>query len=184
MVAKIVFGTVLLLLLVLSVTNVAETSRLARRLDEIAKDVPTRGEVGTLRPLRIGATLAQRCTSCHSDRKFKEAYGAGPRELTDKVMAHPGGEGLGRPEAERVSAAMILTRCTGCHGEEVVGALALKSSEARLEYLRGKVREQRPLFETHEVRHVLWAVETLLGEPRADLAQAVAPPTPATPPTK
>jgi len=168
MVAKVVLGTVLILVLVLLLTNTAEVSRLARRVEAISSEVPTRSDLAMLRPLRIGVTLERHCTSCHSDRKFKEAYGVGPRALTDAVLAHPGSERLDRAQADRISAAMILTRCTACHGEEVVGELALRRKEARLQYLRRKVREQRPLFETHEVRHVLWAIETLLDEPHED----------------
>ena len=175
MIAKVVLGTALLLTLALVVTNTAEMSRLARRVDEIAAKLPTRADVAMAHPLRIGVTLEQRCTSCHSDRKFKEAYGVGPRPLTDAVLAHPGSERTSRAEAERIAAAMILTRCTSCHGEEVVGELALRSRQARLQYLRRKVREQRPLFETHEVRHVLWSIETLLGEPRQDDAEPAPP---------
>jgi hypothetical protein len=127
------------------------------------------------RPLRVGVTLSRHCTTCHTDRRFKEAYGVGPDALTQAVLKHPGSEGLDRAQAERISAAMILTRCTGCHGEEVVGQLGLRPRDARLRYLRRKVREQRPLFETHEVRHVLWAVDTLLGEPSEDVAEPEPP---------
>ena len=175
MVAKALFGTLLVLTFALVVIQAAETSRLARRLDQVAAELPSKSDVGMLRPLRVGLTLERHCTSCHSDRKFKEAYGVGPKALTTSVLAHPGSERLDPAEAERISAAMILTRCTGCHGEEVVGRLALRSKDARLRYLRTKVREQRPLFETHEVRHVAWAIETLLGEPRASEDDLAAP---------
>jgi hypothetical protein len=166
---------VALLTFVLVLTNTAEMSRLARRVDALGERLPSRSDVAMARPLRIGVTLERHCTSCHSDRKFKEAYGVGPHPLTDAVMRHPGSERLDRAQAERISAAMILTRCTSCHGEEVVGELGLRSRQRRLEYLRRKVREQRPLFETHEVRHVLWSIETLLGEPRTDDADPPSP---------
>jgi len=175
MLAKVVFGTVLLLTLVLAVMQTAEMKRLARRVEDLSKDRVARSDIAMLHPLRIGVTLERHCTSCHSDRKFKEAYGVGPAPLTDAVLRHPGSERLDRAQAERISAAMILTRCTACHGEEVVGELALRSRQARLAYLRHKVREVRPLFETHEVRHVLWAIETLLDEPRLNEAEAPEP---------
>ena len=122
--------------------------------------------------------LHPNCMTCHTDRKFKDAYGAGPSEMVRRVRAHPGSEHLSPEEAERVGAAMILARCTTCHGEEIIGELALRTHDDRLRYVRKKVRESRPIFHTNEVPHVMWALDVLYDEPyRRVIQEPLADPT-------
>lgn len=165
MAARTVLGTLVVLTFVLQLFVLSEFRRESQRTEELAATFAKRSDLAMLRPLRIDETLQHNCMKCHTDRKFKERYGAVPSEMVERVRSHPGSEDMPPAEAERVAAAMILARCTICHDEPVIGELALRTREDRLRYLRGKVRRTRPVFEANEASNVMWALDVLLDEP-------------------
>ena len=165
MAARTVLGTLVVLTFVLQLFVLSEFRRESQRTEELAATFAKRTDVAMLRPLRIVETLQHSCMRCHTDRKFKEAYGAVPSEMVARIRNHPGAEDMPPAEIERAAAAMILSRCTICHDEPVIGELALRTREDRLGYLRGKVRRTRSIFDANEVPHLMWALDVLLDEP-------------------
>ena len=175
MAARTVLGTLVVITFVLQLFILSEFRRESQRTEELAATFAKRSDVAMLRPLRIGETLQHNCMSCHTDRKFKEVYGATPSELVARVRNHPGSQEMPPAEAERVAAALILARCTICHDEPVIGELTLRTREDRLQYLRGKVRRTGSIFNANEARHVMWALDVLLDEPYRRMLQEPSP---------
>jgi hypothetical protein len=171
--AKIVFGTIILLNFIVSAFLVSELSGVAHRVEQLALELPSKSDVAMLNPVRIQQTLERNCMSCHTDRRWRNAYGesrSSIKALVWKMRSHPGGDVIPEDEIEQVEAALIAVRCTTCHGEEVVAQLGIMPREARLEYLRGKLMRIKPVYRGDEYYDLIFAFDVLLGEPRRTMA--------------
>lgn len=65
--------------------------------------------------------LDETCTRCHTERRYggKELSGTEVDQVLAKMNSHPD-VGIGRPQWERLHAALVLQRCLGCHDDDVI----------------------------------------------------------------
>jgi cytochrome c553 len=169
--AKILFGTLTIVVAILVMSMVAELRGLVHRVDALETALPSKSELAMLRPMRIGLILEQNCATCHTIQAFPKTREQSHYQLlkfVDEHRALPGAEVIAEDEVELSTAAMIAVRCMVCHDEEVTGQVALMSRVHREKYLRAKLIEVRSVFRPEEIHDLMFAFDVLLGEPRRD----------------
>ncbi len=90
----------------------------------------------------------------------------GMRQINDTVLrmqTHPGA-GIAADEQARMAAALLVFRCTACHGDAVLSQIVLMPREDRVRFLRAKVRMPGSGFRVDQVGDLLQAFEILAGE--------------------
>jgi cytochrome c553 len=167
--AKLLFGTLLIVVAILVMSIMAELRGLVHRVDELEAAQPSKSELAMLRPLRVQLTLSQNCATCHTIQTFAGTRAKSHHQLVDFIREHrelPGAEVIAEDEVKLSTAALIAARCLVCHDEDVTGQVVLMSRPKRERYLRTKLLTVRSIFRPEEIHDLMFAFDVLLGEPR------------------
>jgi hypothetical protein len=159
----VIFGVAILLNLLLTVLVLDQVGRNRDEVKVLAEKLATRQDIAMLRPLRVTEILDQRCTSCHTDRRFAATRDMTEREILDTVArmsSHPGAD-IPPAEFRRIESALLLFRCTSCHEETVLSRLVLMSGEERYRFLRKKLAMPGSGFRPDQLGLVAEAFKTL-----------------------
>ncbi len=77
-----------------------------------------------------------------------------------RMRSHPGAD-IAEEEVSRIEAALLLFRCTACHGEQVLSLLGLMPPDERLHFLRAKVAMPNSSFRPDQVGQLMEAFDIL-----------------------
>ncbi len=164
-----VFGVAVLLNLVLSVFLLDQSVKTRDQITALEDRLASKQDVAMLRPIRIQEILDERCERCHTSRRFsKLANMTAPQVLAtiQRMRTHPGAD-IPPDEVHEIQAALLVFRCTTCHGEGVLSQLALMPPEERVRFLRKKVAMPNTGFRPDQVGELIEAFETLVGRRRS-----------------
>jgi uncharacterized membrane protein len=158
-----IFGIAILLNLVLTIMVLDQVDRSREEVRSLASELATKQDLAMFRPLGIDRVIGNRCSTCHSARRFAATLGMEGRELIStitRMSAHAKGE-IPEDEFERIAAALFVRRCTTCHGESVISRLLLKPEDERIRFLREKVAMPGSGFRTDQVGELARAIRLL-----------------------
>ncbi len=164
-----VFGVAVLVNLVLSVFLLDQVRRTREQVADLTSQLASKQDVAMLRPIRINEILKQRCVRCHTVRRFAKLTGmARPQilETIQRMREHPGSN-IPADEVHEIEAALLVFRCTACHGEGVLSQIVLMPPDERIRFLRTKVRMPDSGFRTDQVGELMEAFDALSGRPRS-----------------
>jgi hypothetical protein len=164
-----VFGVAVLVNLVLSVFVLDQVGRTREQVADLAKVLASKQDVAMLRPIRIDDILDERCERCHTGRRFASLKDMSSTEVLatiQRMRSHPGANIPGN-EVREIEAALLVFRCTSCHGEAVLSRLALMPPDERVRFLRTKVAMPGSGFRTDQVGELIRAFEVLFSQPRS-----------------
>ncbi len=105
-----------------------------------------------------------RCTSCHTERRF-----AGPhntRGQIEQALAHMSAlpdTGFSEQDLARIHASLTLLRCTQCHGADKLRSLAIRSPEERMQIIREMIARPGSLITPDEANAIARSYEQMLG---------------------
>ncbi len=160
-----VFGVAVLANLVLSVFLVDQVRRARAEVGQLTSQLSTKQDVAMLRPVRINEILEQRCRSCHTDRNFAQVNTMSRPEVRatiERMRTHPGAN-IPEDEVRKIEAALLVFRCTACHGEGVLSQIVLMPPDERIRFLRNKVTIFESGFRLDQVGELNEAFDVLLG---------------------
>jgi hypothetical protein len=86
-------------------------------------------KVGEAQPL-----LNEKCTRCHSERKFAGLHGTELQAALTKMEMLKDAR-LSAQEVDMVHASLVMERCLTCHSKDVIKTLAIKSQSEREEII-------------------------------------------------
>jgi hypothetical protein len=161
-----VFGVAVLVNLVLSIFLLDQMGRTRQQISDLENRLASKQDVAMLRPIRIEEILEHRCERCHTDRRFaKLADMTRPQVLAviQRMRSHPGAN-IPADEVRDIEAALLIFRCTVCHGEAVLSQLVLMPADERVRFLRTKVAMPGSGFRPDQVGELIEAFDILVGE--------------------
>jgi hypothetical protein len=82
-------------------------------------------------------------------------------QTIQRMRSHPGAN-IPPDEVRKIQAALLVFRCTSCHGEAVLSQLVLMPPDERVPFLRTKVADPSTGFRPDQVGELIEAFETLV----------------------
>lgn len=158
-----VFGAAVLINLVLSIFLLDQVGRTREQIRDLEGRIASKQDVAMLRPIRVTELLDERCERCHTDRRFAKLGQMTQSEVLSTIQrmrSHPGAN-IPPDEVHEIQAALLVFRCTSCHGEAVLSQLTLMPPDERIRFLRKKVAMPGTGFRTDQVGELIEAFETL-----------------------
>jgi hypothetical protein len=162
-----VFGVVVVVNLILTILAVDQITSARGEIEDLKQELASKQDIAMLRPIRVTEVLEERCQRCHTDRRFAATWDMDPTEILttiQRMRSHPGGEAIPVEEVPRIEAALIMLRCTSCHGEEVLSRALLMPVDERERFLRTKVAMPRSGFRPDQAGEVIRAFERLASD--------------------
>jgi hypothetical protein len=83
-----------------------------------------------------------------------------------RMQSHPGAN-IPEDEVKEIQAALLIFRCTACHGEGVLSQVLLMPPKDRIRFLRTKVLMPNSVFRTDQVGELMEAFDTLASRSRS-----------------
>ena len=163
----VIFGVAVLANLVLSIFLLDQVKRAREQVADLTSKLASKQDVAMLRPIRINEILSQRCERCHTDRRFTKLTGMTRPEILEtieRMQGHPGSN-IPADEVREIESALLVFRCTSCHGEGVLSQIVLMPPDERVRFLRTKVRMPDSGFRPDQVGELLQAFDSLSGRP-------------------
>jgi hypothetical protein len=163
-----VFGIAVLVNLVLSVFLLDQVRRTREQVAELSDALASKQDVAMLRPIQIDGILKQRCVRCHTERRFAKLSAMTEPQILETIQrmrSHPGAN-IPADEVREIEAALLVFRCTSCHGEGALSQLFLMPRDERVRFLRTKVAMPNSGFRTDQVGELIEAFDYLAGRPR------------------
>ena len=164
-----IFGIAVLVNLILSVFLLDQVRRTREQVAELSDELASKQDVAMLQPIRIDEILEQRCVRCHTDRRFAKLTDMTRPQILETIQRmreHPGSN-IPADEVREIEAALLVFRCTACHGEGVLSEILLMPPDERVHFLRTKVLMPDSGFRTDQVGELMEAFDTLAGRPRS-----------------
>jgi hypothetical protein len=159
-----VFGVAVLANVILTVFLLDQVGRTRQQIAALESRLASKQDVAMLRPIRIDEILDERCERCHTDRRFSKLNDLTPPQVLEtiqRMQSHPGAN-IPPNEVRKIQAALLVFRCTSCHGEAVLSRLALMPPDERVPFLRRKVADPSTGFRPDQVGELIEAFETLV----------------------
>ncbi|MBW2415502.1 MAG: hypothetical protein JRG76_13425 [Deltaproteobacteria bacterium] len=163
---RVLVGVAVLVNLILTILLIQQVTSVRAEVDDLTDTLATKQDVAMLRPLRVREILDRQCTTCHTDRRFAKALAMDMRGIDETVLRmqkHPGAV-IPAERLPKIEAALLVFRCTACHGDGVLSQIVLMPREERVRFLRAKVRMPNSGFRTDQVRELLRAFEILTND--------------------
>ncbi len=163
-----VFGVAVLVNLILSIFLLDQVKRTREQVSNLSNELASKQDVAMLQPIRINELLDERCERCHTGRRFANVDGMTRPEILAtirRMRSHPGAN-IPEDEVREIQAALLVFRCTSCHGEGVLSRITLMPPEERVRFLRTKVAMPNSGFRIDQVGELMEAFDTLSGPPR------------------
>jgi hypothetical protein len=164
-----VFGVAVLLNLILSIFLLDQVRRTRAQVADLSNELASKQDVAMLQPIRIDEILDERCERCHTGRRFANVNNMSqPQVLATirRMQSHPGAN-IPEDEVKEIQAALLVFRCTACHGEGVLSQVLLMPPKDRIRFLRTKVLMPNSVFRTDQVGELMEAFDILARRPRS-----------------
>jgi hypothetical protein len=162
-----IFGVAVLANLILSIFLLDQVRRTREQVADLSSELASKQDVAMLNPIRVSEILAQRCVRCHTDRRFAKLTGKTRPQILETIQRmreHPGAD-IPADEVREIEAALLVFRCTSCHGEGVLSQIVLMPPDERVRFLRTKVRMPDSGFRLDQVGELMQAFDALTGRP-------------------
>ena len=164
-----VFGVAVLLNLILSIFLLDQVRRTRAQIDDLSNELASKQDVAMLQPIRIDEILDERCERCHTGRRFANVNNMSQSQVLAtirRMQSHPGAN-IPEDEVKEIQAALLIFRCTACHGEGVLSQVLLMPPKDRIRFLRTKVLMPNSVFRTDQVGELMEAFDTLASRSRS-----------------
>jgi hypothetical protein len=164
-----VFGVAVLLNLVLSIFLLDQVRRTRAQVADLSNELASKQDVAMLQPIRVDEILDERCERCHTGRRFANVNNMSQSQILAtirRMQSHPGAN-IPEDEVREIQAALLVFRCTACHGEGVLSQVLLMPPKDRIRFLRTKVLMPNSVFRTDQVGELMEAFDTLAGRSRS-----------------
>lgn len=162
-----IFGVAVLANLMLSIFLLDQVRRTREQVADLSSELASKQDVAMLNPIRVSEILDTRCSRCHTDRRFANLTGMTRPEILEtieRMQGHPGSN-IPADEVREIEAALLVFRCTACHGEGVLSQILLMPPDDRLRFLRTKVRMPDSGFRPDQAVELMQAFDSLSGRP-------------------
>jgi hypothetical protein len=163
-----VFGVAVLLNLILSIFLLDQVRRTRAQIADLSNELASKQDVAMLQPIRIDEILDERCERCHTGRRFANVNNMSQSQVLAtirRMQSHPGAN-IPEDEVKEIQAALLIFRCTACHGEGVLSQVLLMPPKDRIRFLRTKVLMPNSVFRTDQVGELMEAFDTLASHSR------------------
>jgi hypothetical protein len=163
-----IFGVAVLVNLVLSIFLLDQVRRTRAQIADLSNHLASKQDVAMLQPIRIDEILDERCERCHTGRRFANMTNMSQPQILAtirRMQSHPGAN-IPDDEIREIQAALLVFRCTACHGEGVLSQVLLMPPKERIRFLRSKVLMPDSIFRTDQVGELMEAFDTLASRPR------------------
>jgi hypothetical protein len=164
-----VFGVAVLLNLILSIFLLDQVRRTRAQVADLSNELASKQDVAMLQPIRIDEILDERCERCHTGRRFANVNNMSQSQVLAtirRMQSHPGAN-IPEDEVKEIQAALLIFRCTACHGEGVLSQVLLMPPKDRIRFLRTKVLMPNSVFRTDQVGELMEAFDTLASRSRS-----------------
>ncbi len=164
-----VFGVAVLLNLVLSIFLLDQVRRTRAQVADLLNELASKQDVAMLQPIRIDEILDERCERCHTGRRFANVNNMSQSQVLAtirRMQSHPGAN-IPEDEVREIQAALLVFRCTACHGEGVLSRIFLMPPKERVRFLRTKVMMPNSVFRTDQVGELMEAFDILARQSRS-----------------
>jgi hypothetical protein len=164
-----IFGVAVLANLILSIFLLDQMRRTREQVADLSSELASKQDVAMLNPIRVSEILNERCVRCHTDRRFAKLTGMTRPEILEtiqRMQGHPGSD-IPADEVREIEAALLVFRCTACHGEGVLSQIVLMPPDERVRFLRTKVRMPDSGFRPDQVGELMQAFDALDSRPRS-----------------
>ena len=164
-----VFGVAVLANLLLTILLLDQMGRTRDQIADLTTELASKQDIAMLRPIRVEEILDQRCERCHTNRRFAKLTDMTRPQVMDTIQrmrSHPGAN-IPADEVREIEAALLVFRCTACHGEAVLSKLVLMPPSERVRFLRSKVAMPGSGFRPDQVGQLIKAFEVLVGQERS-----------------
>jgi hypothetical protein len=164
-----VFGVAVLVNLVLSVFLLDQVRRTRAQIAGLSNELASKQDVAMLQPIRINELLDDHCERCHTGRRFANVKNMSQSQVLAtirRMQSHPGAN-IPEDEVREIQAALLVFRCTACHGEGVLSQVLLMPPKERIRFLRTKVLMPNSVFRTDQVGELMEAFDILASRPRS-----------------
>jgi hypothetical protein len=164
-----VFGVVVLVNLVLSIFLLDQVRRTRAQVADLSNELASKQDVAMLRPIRIDEILDENCERCHTGRRFANVNNMTQSQVLAtirRMQSHPGAN-IPEDEVREIQAALLVFRCTACHGEGVLSRIFLMPPKERIRFLRTKVLMPNSVFRTDQVGELMEAFDILSRQSRS-----------------
>jgi hypothetical protein len=164
-----VFGVAVLLNLILSIFLLDQVRRTRAQIADLSNELASKQDVAMLQPIRIDEILDERCERCHTGRRFANVNNMSQSQVLAtirRMQSHPGAN-IPEDEVKEIQAALLIFRCTACHGEGVLSQVLLMPPKDRIRFLRTKVLMPNSVFRTDQVGELMEAFDTLASRSRS-----------------
>lgn len=103
------------------------------------------------------------CTGCHSERRFAGRGGRAEMEAAVAHMQSMPDAGFTDDDVDAIRSSLTMLRCTQCHGDDEIKALALKSEEERRNTIRRMAAMPGSNIDPGEVDAIIDAYNDIIG---------------------
>jgi len=157
-------GLAAILNLVLVVFLSGTVVQLRSQVANLTKVLATKEDLVAVNVPQSRFFTEEKCTRCHTERRFAGEHNMrGEIEAAVAHMKAMPDVGLTEDDMAKIHASLSLLRCTRCHGEEKIRALALKSPEERMATVRRMTASPGSGLLPDEIAEILRAYREIYG---------------------
>jgi hypothetical protein len=153
----VVCNTVLLVFLCNMVFN------LKRDVTGLERHLATKQDLATLKVGEVKLFHEERCTRCHTERKFTMTHSDGELQTALMKMEKLPAAHLTSEDLKAVHASLMVERCLECHSRDVLKKLALVTRAQRLDTIRAMGKKGGKTLQPGELEKINKSLETVLG---------------------
>jgi hypothetical protein len=155
--------TVANLVLVLMLCGMAV--RLREDVNQLKTVLATKDDLINVSVPRMKFFHEEKCTTCHSERRFMGPHENLRGHLDQAVMQmmSQAGADISEDDFVKLHGSLVLERCRQCHGEEQLRKLAIKSPEQRMQIIREMIAKPGSDITPDEAEEINRSFEQMLG---------------------
>jgi uncharacterized membrane protein len=125
-------------------------------------DLATKQDLATMKVGDVQPLLDEKCTRCHSERKFAGLHGTELQAALTKMERIKDAR-LSAQEVDKVHASLVMERCLACHSKDVIKELALKSKMERDEIISRMRQKEGAGLQDVDVQTIEKSFEQIYG---------------------
>jgi len=125
----------------------------------------TKQELANVAAPRLTLFHEDKCTGCHSERRFAGPHGPMPGQI-DQVVAQMGAmrdAHFTDQDVAKIHGSLTVMRCAQCHGTDKLRLLAIKTPEERMQIIREMIAKPGSKISPDEAEAILRSYEELIG---------------------
>lgn len=161
---RFLLGLAAILNLVLVVFLSSTVVQLRSQMTGLTQVLATKEDLVAVNVPQTPLFTEEKCTRCHTERRFAGEHNTrGEIEAAVAHMRAMPDVGLTDKDMAKIHASLSLLRCTRCHGEETLRALALKSPGERMSTIRRMIASPGSGLMPDEMEEIQRAYREIYG---------------------